>query len=177
MYNEITLQLWQYVLGTKICPRYRPFMWRIHRWIPRTNASDAELWCFLWSTPEQMVEKNNRDAGDFRRHRAHYDVIVMITASMSEYIQEHCTVINTAFTVIQLPVKVPMVFPYDRKKNMCYCCWGRLKLLQRLSKFRYHLGWYHWRMNQPGRHVRTIIPTIYIYECNGPPETYLSAAE
>ena len=23
-----------------------------HRWIPRTKASDAELLCFLWSTPE-----------------------------------------------------------------------------------------------------------------------------
>ena len=22
-----------------------------HRWIPRTKASDAEHWCFLWSTP------------------------------------------------------------------------------------------------------------------------------
>ena len=22
------------------------------RWIPRTKASDAELWCFLWSSPE-----------------------------------------------------------------------------------------------------------------------------
>ena len=22
-----------------------------HRWIPRTEASDAELWYFLWSTP------------------------------------------------------------------------------------------------------------------------------
>ena len=22
-----------------------------HRWIPRTKASDAELWCFLWSAP------------------------------------------------------------------------------------------------------------------------------
>ena len=22
------------------------------RWIPRTKASDAELWCFLWSVPE-----------------------------------------------------------------------------------------------------------------------------
>ena len=26
------------------------------RWIPRTKASDAELWCFLWSVPEQTVE-------------------------------------------------------------------------------------------------------------------------
>ena len=23
-----------------------------HRWIPLTKASDVELWCFLWSTPE-----------------------------------------------------------------------------------------------------------------------------
>ena len=27
-----------------------------HRWIPLTKASDAELWCFLWSKPEQTVE-------------------------------------------------------------------------------------------------------------------------
>ena len=29
-------------------PRYWPFV----RGIPRTKASDAELWCFLWSVPE-----------------------------------------------------------------------------------------------------------------------------
>ena len=28
-----------------------------HRWIPRTKASGAELWCFLWSVPEQGVEQ------------------------------------------------------------------------------------------------------------------------
>ena len=27
-----------------------------HRWIPLTKASDAELSCFLWSAPEEMVE-------------------------------------------------------------------------------------------------------------------------
>ena len=26
------------------------------RWIPRTKASDAGLWCFLWSTPEWTIE-------------------------------------------------------------------------------------------------------------------------
>ena len=25
-------------------------------WIPSTKASDAELWCFLWSAPEYTVE-------------------------------------------------------------------------------------------------------------------------
>ena len=27
------------------------------RWIPLTKASDVELWCFLWSVPEQRVEQ------------------------------------------------------------------------------------------------------------------------
>ena len=28
-----------------------------HRWIPLTKASEAELWCFLWSAPEQAFEQ------------------------------------------------------------------------------------------------------------------------
>ena len=48
-----------------------------HRWIPLTKASDAELWCFLWSKPWINDRVINRKAGDFRRHHAHYDVIVM----------------------------------------------------------------------------------------------------
>ena len=42
------------------------------RWIPLTKASDAELWCFLWSAPEY-----NRENSDLRRYGAHYDAIVM----------------------------------------------------------------------------------------------------
>ena len=33
------------------------------RWIPLTKASDAELWCFLWSAPEQRVEQTNETLG------------------------------------------------------------------------------------------------------------------
>ena len=35
-----------------------PLCWEFtgHRWIPRTKASDAELWCFLRSAPEYTVE-------------------------------------------------------------------------------------------------------------------------
>ena len=47
-----------------------------HRLIPHTKASDAELWCFLRSAPWINGRVNNREAGDLRRHRAHYDVIV-----------------------------------------------------------------------------------------------------
>ena len=51
-----------------------------HRWIPLTKASDAELWCFLWSAPWINGWVNNREAGHLRRHRTHYNVIVMTCA-------------------------------------------------------------------------------------------------
>ena len=48
------------------------------RWIPRTKASDAEFWCFLWLICTWINSwVNNREAGDFRCHWAHYDVTVM----------------------------------------------------------------------------------------------------
>ena len=49
------------------------------RWISRIKASDTELWCFLWSTPWIIGWVNDREAGDLRLHRGHYDVILMRT--------------------------------------------------------------------------------------------------
>ena len=47
-----------------------------HRWIPRTKASDAELWWFfICAWLNGWV--NNREAGDLGRHRGHNDVFVM----------------------------------------------------------------------------------------------------
>ena len=42
------------VIKWKHFPRNWPFVRGIHRsrWIPHTKASDAELWCFLWSGSE-----------------------------------------------------------------------------------------------------------------------------
>ena len=53
------------------------------RWIPRTKASDAELWCFLWSAPWINGWVNTREAGDLRFHRADYEVIVMHIAEIT----------------------------------------------------------------------------------------------
>ena len=47
-----------------------------HRWIPHIKASDAELWCFFLSAWINSWV-NNSEAGDLRRHSAHYDVTVM----------------------------------------------------------------------------------------------------
>ena len=38
-------------------PRYWPFVVTGHRWIPRTKASDAEFWCFLWYAPEPKIDQ------------------------------------------------------------------------------------------------------------------------
>ena len=43
----------------------------------RTKVSDVELWCFLWSAAWIKGWVNNREAGDLRHHKAHYDMIVM----------------------------------------------------------------------------------------------------
>ena len=43
---RVTVPLWREFTG--------------HRWIPLTKASDVELWCFLWSVPEQTLSKQSK---------------------------------------------------------------------------------------------------------------------
>ena len=47
------------------------------RWIPHTKTSDAGALMFILICARINGWVNNREAGDLRRHRAHYDVIVM----------------------------------------------------------------------------------------------------
>ena len=57
-----------------------------HRRFPCTKTSEAELWCFFicaWT----YGWVNNREAGDLRRHRAHYDVIVMYSVKCMCYLR------------------------------------------------------------------------------------------
>ena len=56
-----------------------------HRWIPLTKASDAELWCFLWSCTWINAWVNNLETGYLRRHHAHCDIIVMISHCIPDY--------------------------------------------------------------------------------------------
>ena len=78
-----------------------------HRWILRTKASDVELWCLLWSATWINGWVNNREGDDLRRHRAHYDVIVINgprcnngenTCSLSEFAE----LTNAASTYIKV---------------------------------------------------------------------------
>ena len=49
-----------------------------HRLIPRTKASDAELWCFFLICAWINIWVNTGETGDLRHHRAHYDVTAML---------------------------------------------------------------------------------------------------
>ena len=72
------LQIHDDVINLKHCPRCRPFVCGGHRWIFRSKASVAELWCFLLICTWINGWVNNREAGDLRRRRSHYDVTVML---------------------------------------------------------------------------------------------------
>ena len=68
------------VIKWKHFPRYWPFVRGIHRSpvnSPQKGQCRGAL-MFLSSAPWINVWVNNRAAGDLRRHRTHYDVIVML---------------------------------------------------------------------------------------------------
>ena len=64
-------------------PRYWPFMRRIH-WSPVISPHKGQWrWAFMFSLNCAWINDllNNREAGDLRRYRTHYDVIVMMMTS------------------------------------------------------------------------------------------------
>ena len=58
------------------------------RWIPRTKASGAGLWCFSLICARINGWVNHREAGDLRRHLTHCDVIVMRSYSDLDCMKE-----------------------------------------------------------------------------------------
>ena len=79
--EERTITVKNHVIKWKHFPRYWSFMRGIHRW--PANSPLKGQWCialmfsFICTWINGWV--NNGEAGDLRRHRAHYDVIVMWT--------------------------------------------------------------------------------------------------
>ena len=75
------------VIKWKHFPRYWPFVRGIH--LSRVNSPHKGQWrgALMFSLMCVWINgwENNREAGDLRRHRAHYDVIVMISSSMSSH--------------------------------------------------------------------------------------------
>ena len=72
-----TMTWWRHQMET--FPHYWPFVRGIHR--PPVNSSHNSQWrgALMFSLICAWINGwvNNREAGDLRHHRAHYDVIVM----------------------------------------------------------------------------------------------------
>ena len=87
------------VIKWKYFPRYWPFVRGIHRslvnsahkgqWRGALMLSLIRAWTNSWA--------NNRDAGDLRRHRVHYDVTAMPNSSTSN---EHFPPLITSYCII-----------------------------------------------------------------------------
>ena len=82
------------VIKRKHFPRYWPFVWGIHR--SPVNSPHKGQWrgTLLFSLICVWVNGwvNNREAGDLRRYRAHYDVIVMPAAYRHHHNDSHISV-------------------------------------------------------------------------------------
>ena len=63
------------VIKWKYFPRYWPFVWGIHRSPHKGRWRRAFMFSLICVWIKGWV--NNREAGDLRRYRAHYDVIVI----------------------------------------------------------------------------------------------------
>ena len=73
-----------------------------HRWIPLTKASDAELWCFLWSAPSISRWVNNREAGGLRHHLPQRLFAVWHDGSLSSQAKEFATNVSKPCIIYQI---------------------------------------------------------------------------
>ena len=74
-----TLLIHHDVIKWKLFSRYWPFVRGIHRWIPpppKRQWRGSLIFFLICAWINGWV--NNREAGDLRRNRAHYDVIVVL---------------------------------------------------------------------------------------------------
>ena len=77
------------VIKWKHFPRYWPFVWGIH-WSP-VNSPHKGQWrgvlMFTLICARINGWVNNREAGDLRRHGAHYDIIIMLWTALTPSMQ------------------------------------------------------------------------------------------
>ena len=84
------------------------FEWGIHRdrWIPRTKGQLCGALIFSLICVWINGWVNNREAGDLRRHRGHYDVIVMLDRPCTFYLCDSMKRISFYMTPQYQPVPI-----------------------------------------------------------------------
>ena len=117
-----------YVIKWKHFPRYWPFVRVIHRW--PVNSPHKGQWrgALMFSLMCAWINAsvNNREAGDWKRHRAHYDVIVMACSNptlCTRYCPQKTRWLVTSFN---LSIFWPMcegkygLWPHFKKQMRCF---------------------------------------------------------
>ena len=112
----------------KFFPRCWPFVRRIHRW--PVNSPHKGQWrgALMLSLICAWLNAwiNNREAGDLRRHRAHYDVIVMVAIKIhaASYMTGFRHVILREEPNIKLPrVEMPLILEvHHMLRDYWICC-------------------------------------------------------
>ena len=111
--TRITLIVWEhgpyhhdYVIKWKHFPSYWHLVWGIHR--SPVNSPHKGQWrgalMFYLSYTWINGCVNNREAGDLRRHRAHYDVFVMLRfQSVNQWATDHCVLCHPGIIFIPFP--------------------------------------------------------------------------
>ena len=77
-YDVIVISWWRHQMETKF-PRNLPFVRGIHRSPVNSSHKGQWRWALMFSLICVWINGwvNNREAGDLRRYRVHYDVIVI----------------------------------------------------------------------------------------------------
>ena len=111
--SQIFTRVMFYVIKWKHFPRYWPFVRGIHR--SPVNSPDKCQWrgalMFSWICAWINYWVNNREAGDLRRHRAHYDVTVKLLSP---------------FSACQFQYPSGFRFRFRKWLPFCYPVWKRI---------------------------------------------------
>ena len=109
------------VIKWKHFPLYWPFVRGIHRF--PVNCPHKGQWCgaLMFSLICVWINgwENNREAGDLRRHRTHYDVIVMFIQRLIEHSQQQNTVDNICYHIIYLTFHLKEASTWIRRLPLC----------------------------------------------------------
>ena len=90
-------------------PRYWPFVWGIHRSPMNSPHKGQWRWALVFSLICAWINGwvNSREAGDLRRHRAHYDVTLMCVRASVYNINVHqwptvqCCIVDQGYAVLE----------------------------------------------------------------------------
>ena len=155
-YSRASYQIWKCrktyhndVIKWKLCSRNWPFVRGIHRsrWIPRTKGQWRGTLIFSLICVWINSWVNNREAGDLRRHRGHYDVSVMSRVTLHSVVLHIYTIHVWVHLILEyIGILIVSWSHLGCQKTHVLKFKSTLNLLKRIC----YLNWYDYVLNQYG---------------------------